>query len=83
MGAIGGGDVFAATEEAAMTIEELMNEWRETRDRIAVHIEAISSGSRIHLVGDPSADAAEVSLAKLKAWQLEIDELMIEWLMPD
>jgi hypothetical protein len=74
--------VFAATKEAAMTIEELMNEWRETRERIAVHIEAIGSGSRIHLVGDPSADAAEASLAKLRAWQQEIDELMIEWLMP-
>ena len=66
-----------------MTIEELMNEWRETRERIAAHIEAIGSGGGIHLVGDPSADAAKVSLAKLKAWQQEIDELMIEWLMPD
>ncbi len=66
-----------------MTIEELMNEWRGTRERIAVHIDAIGSSNRIHLVGDPSADAAEVSLAKLKAWQQEIDELMIEWLMPD
>jgi len=75
--------VLAGKEAAAMTIEELMNEWRETRDRIALHIETISRGCRIHLVGDPSSDAAEVSLAKLKAWQKEIDELMIEWLMPD
>lgn len=82
-GAIGRSDVFAATEEAAMTIVELMNEWRETRDRIAAHIDAIGFGSRIYLVGDPSADATELSLAKLKAWQQEIDELMIDWLMPE
>ena len=48
-----------------------------------IHIVDVGSGGGIHLVGDPSADAAEVSLAKLKAWQQEIDELMIEWLMPD
>jgi hypothetical protein len=65
-----------------MTMDELMTEWLETRERIASHIKALTSTSCIHLVGDPRAEAAAASLAKLKAWQQEIDELMIDWLMP-
>ena len=39
--------------------------------------------NRIHLVGAPAAGAASASLAKLQSWQQEIDELMLEWLMPE
>ncbi len=65
-----------------MTMDELMNEWLQTRERIAAQIAALNTGIRVHLVGDPCAEAAELSLAKLIAWQREIDELMIDWLMP-
>ena len=65
-----------------MTMDEQMNEWLATRERIAAHVEILAVGSRIHLVGDSASDAAEASLAKLKLWQQEIDELMIDWLMP-
>jgi hypothetical protein len=65
-----------------MTMEEQTNEWLETRERIVCHIRMLGAVSRIHLVGDPCADAATSSLAKLKAWQQEIDEMMIDWLMP-
>jgi hypothetical protein len=64
-----------------MTMDDLMTEWLETRERIVSQITALNAGCRIHLVGDPCADAAALSLAKLKAWQQEIDELMIAWLM--
>jgi len=65
-----------------MMLDEQMNEWLATRERIAAHISALVARNRIHLVGDASADAAAASLAKLKSWQQEIDELMIDWLMP-
>ena len=65
-----------------MTIDEQMTEWLSTRDRIVVHIAALDAGKRIHLVGDAAADAVQNSLAKLRAWQEEIDALMIDWLMP-
>ncbi len=65
-----------------MTMDDLMNEWLQTRERIATQITALNAVNRVHLVGDPCAEAAALSLAKLKAWQQEIDELMIDWLMP-
>ena len=65
-----------------MTMDEQMNEWLATRERIVEHIRTLSSGNRIHLVGDAAADAAERSLARLRLWQQEIDEQMIDWLMP-
>jgi hypothetical protein len=65
-----------------MTLDEQMNEWLATRERIAGHVKALNTANRSHFVGDPSAKTAAASLAKLKAWQQEIDELMIDWLMP-
>ncbi len=65
-----------------MTQDEQMNEWLATRERIAEHIKALNPASRSHFVGDLNAKAAAASLAKLNAWQQEIDELMIDWLMP-
>jgi hypothetical protein len=65
-----------------MTLDKQMNEWLATRERIAGHIKALNPASRSHFVGDSSAKAAAASLAKLTAWQQEIDELMIDWLMP-
>jgi len=65
-----------------MTIDEQMTEWLSTRDRIAAHIAALDTGKRLHLVGDAAAEAVQTSLAKLRAWQEEIDALMIDWLMP-
>ena len=66
-----------------MTMDEQTHEWIATRERIAAHIYTLVTGRRIHLVGDAASDAAEASLAKLKAWQQDIDELMIDWLMPE
>jgi hypothetical protein len=66
-----------------MTLDEQMNEWLATRERIADHIKTLNPASRSHFVGDSNAKAAAAALAKLKAWQQEIDELMIDWLMPE
>ena len=66
-----------------MTLDDQMNEWLATRKRIANHIKALNPASRSHSVGDATAKAAATSLGKLNAWQLEIDELMIDWLMPE
>ena len=66
-----------------MTLDDQMNEWLATRERIADHIKALNPASRSHSVGDATAKAAATSLSKLNAWQLEIDELMIDWLMPE
>jgi hypothetical protein len=66
-----------------MTLDEQMNEWLATRERIAGHIKALNPARRSHFVADSNAKAAAASLAKLNAWQQEIDELMIDWLMPE
>jgi len=65
-----------------MTLDDQMNEWLATRERIAGHIKALHPANRSNFVGDANAKAAAASLAKLNAWQQEIDELMIDWLMP-
>jgi hypothetical protein len=61
-----------------MTVDDQMNEWLATRERIVGHIEALTSANRIHLVGDSYAETAAASLAKLRAWRQEINELMID-----
>jgi hypothetical protein len=66
-----------------MMLDEQMNEWFATRERIANHIKVLNPASRSHFVGDSDAKAAAASLAKLNAWQQEIDELMIDLLMPE
>lgn len=64
-----------------MTWEELHEEWMLTRERLTAHIERLQPQPRLHSVGGPG-EAAKRALERLTAWRTELDELVIETLMP-
>jgi len=63
-----------------LTTDNLIEEWLETRGRIAEHIAILRQGPKIHLIGDRVADATKASLEMLLSWQMAVDEAVIELL---
>jgi hypothetical protein len=67
-----------------LTTDNLIEEWIETRGRIAEHIAVLRTGPKIHLIGDRVAEVTRTSLEMLLTWQTAIDEAVIELLpQPD
>ncbi|MDB5393672.1 MAG: hypothetical protein JWM91_1178 [Rhodospirillales bacterium] len=63
------------------TLEELITEWIETRERVSAHIASLGTPPAVHLVGDPLVSEIKSSLDALRRWQAEIDERVVGLLM--
>jgi hypothetical protein len=64
-----------------LTLEELIAEWIETRERVTAHIASLGKPPTVHLVGDPLVSEIKSSLDLLRRWQADIDERVVGLLM--
>ena len=64
-----------------LSLEDIIYEWVQTRDRIAAHINALGVPPKLHLADDSAAAAMKASLETLRVWQVAIDETVIDLLM--
>jgi hypothetical protein len=66
-----------------MSVEEQLEQWAETRDRIAAHLELLRARKpKLHVVGNDAAEPITTGIEKLTKWQAELDAVVIELLMP-
>ena len=64
-----------------MNADDLVEEWIKTRERLVEHIRSLQPALKLHVVGDPVAETQKRSLALLKQWQADLDELVAGLLM--
>jgi hypothetical protein len=63
------------------TADALIDEWIKTRERLVEHIRSLQPMPKLHVVGNPIAEAHERSLELLTGWQTDLDELVAGLLM--
>lgn len=62
-----------------ITIEQLVEEWRATRDRHDATLAYLEAGNMVHVNGEESGDATERHIARLVEWIAELDRLLDEY----
>ena len=64
-----------------MTADDLVEEWIKTRERLVEHRGSLHPAPKLHIAGDPTAEAHKRSLELLDRWRSDLDELVAGLLM--